>query len=91
MAKFKIGQEVTPNREKFDVIFGKIEADDIPKFGKIYTVAGYPLDGLVDVNKYYWGMMQLEEKPPTKAYHEDHFEAVLPAEAIEEALEETVY
>lgn len=91
MAKFKIGQEVTPTKREWDVVFGKMDAGDMPEFGKIYTVAGYPIDGHDAFPKDFWGMMQLEEKPPSKVYHERHFEAVLPVEAIEEALEQTVY
>lgn len=89
--KFKIGQEVTPTKRDWVVVFGKMEKEDFPKFGKIYTVAGYPMDGSDKVHPDFWGMMQLEEKPPSKVYHERHFEAVLPAEVIEEALEQTVY
>lgn len=86
--KFKIGQEVTPTKRHFDVVFGKMEEGDMPQFGKIYTVAGYPLDGAENVHPDMWGMMQLEEKNPTKVYHERNFEAVLPAEAIAVALEQ---
>lgn len=86
--KFKIGQEVTPTKRKFDVIFGSMEEGDMPQFGKIYTVAGYPMDGNTKYPLEVWGMMQLEEKNPTKVYHERWFEAVLPAEAIEVALEQ---
>lgn len=89
--KFKIGQEVTPTKRDWDIVFGKMEAGDLPKFGKIYTVDGYPLDGAENVHPDFWGMMQLEEKPPSKVYHERWFEAVLPAEAIQEALEQVVY
>lgn len=88
--KFKIGQEVTPTKRDWDVVFGKMEAVDLPEFGKIYTVAGYPIDGHEAFPKKFWGMIQLEEKPPSKLYHERHFEAVLPAEAIAEALEEVI-
>lgn len=88
--KFKIGQEVTPVKRKWDVIFGKMEPGDLPEFGKIYTVAGYPLHGNIDVPKELWGMMLLEEKPDSKVYHEQHFEAVLPVEAIQEAMEQVV-
>ena len=89
--KFRIGQEVTPTKRHFDVVFGEFEQGDMPEFGKIYTVAGYPLESDTRYPLCLWGMMQLEEKPATKVYHERHFEAVLPAEAIEEALEQTVY
>jgi hypothetical protein len=89
--KFRIGQEITPTKRHFDVVFGKMEDGDMPEFGKIYTVAGYPIDGHDAFPKDFWGMMQLEEKHPSKVYHERHFEAVLPAEAIEEALENVVY
>jgi len=89
--KFKIGQEVTPTKRHFDVVFGAMQPIDIPEFGKIYTVAGYPLSEKDYVPEYLQRMMQLEEKSPTKVYHENFFEAVLPAEAIEEALEQTVY
>lgn len=89
--KFKIGQEVTPTKRQFEVVYGTMEAGDMPEFGKIYTVAGYPLAGKDYVPEYHQGMMQLAEKNPNKVYHESAFEAVLPAEAIEEALEQVVY
>lgn len=89
--KFKIGQEVTPVKRHFNVIFGEMGPGDLPEFGKIYTVAGYPLAGKEYAPEYHQGMLQLEEKPPTKVYHESCFEAVLPAEAIEEALEQVIY
>ena len=87
MAKFKIGQEVTPTKRDWNVVFGKIEPGDMPKFGKIYTVGGYPLHGNELFKPEWWGMVMLEEMGPTRHYHEDSLEAVLPADAIEEALE----
>jgi hypothetical protein len=89
--KFRIGQEVTPTKRHFEVVFGKMEEGDMPEFGKIYTVAGYPLESDTRYPLSAWGMMQLEERKPNKLYHERHFEAVLPAEAIEEALENVSY
>ncbi len=89
--KFKIGQEVTPTKKIFNCVFGSMVPEDFPQFGKIYTVSGYPLEGDTKIPLDYWGMMSLEEKQPKNLYHERHFAAVLPAEAIEEALEKTIY
>ncbi len=88
--RFKIGQEVTPVKTEWNVVYGKMETGDYPEFGKIYTVAGYPLHGKDHVPEYHQGMMQLAEKPDNKVYHESSFEAMVPSEQLSKDLEEVL-
>ncbi len=89
--KFKIGQQVTPTKRNFDVVFGKMEASDLPVFGKVYTVAGYPIHGQPAFPKDFWGMMALEEMKPNKIYHERWFEALVSDEKLEADIKELDY
>ncbi len=86
--KFKIGQHVTPVKKDWNVIFGQMDAGDLPEFGKIYTVAGYPLHGNTDFPPQFWNMIQLEEKHPNKVYMDCFFEALISDEELEEQLNE---
>lgn len=84
---FRIGQKVTPRDKHWQVVFGEMAPQDMLEFGKVYTVAGYPLAS--KVLGYFAGMVQLEERPQDKLYHEDKLEAlvddfVLEAELISE-------
>ena len=88
--KFKIGQEVTPVKTEWNVVYGKMQPGDYPEFGKVYTVAGYPLHGNPYVPEYHQGMMQLAEKPVNKVYHESSFEALVPSEQLSEDLKEVM-
>lgn len=90
--RFKIGQEVTPTKRHdcWEVVYGKMEPSDMPEFGKIYTVVGYPFEGNDKIHPSFWGMMQLEEKPASKRYHERHFEALVPSEQLSKDLEEVL-
>ena len=89
--RFKIGQEVTPNKKEFNVVLGNMGPEDMPQYGKVYTVAGYPLHGRTGVAPEHFGMMQLEEMKPKMLYHEDCFEALVSDEKLEADIKELDY
>ncbi|MFO0447612.1 MAG: hypothetical protein ACK52I_02790 [Pseudomonadota bacterium] len=82
--KFAIGQKVTPNTRQWEVIFGEMSSGDFPEFGKVYTVARYPLLHLPGA---VGGMMALEEKSPNKLYHQDKFDPLIEDSVLESELE----
>lgn len=83
--RFAIGQKVTPNTKRWEVVFGVMGAKDFPVFGKVYTVARYPL---LDRVGYFAGMMALEEMPKDKLYHQDKFDPLVEDSVLEEELME---
>jgi len=81
--KFKPGQEVTSKikSNQWKNLLGR--PMPLPKFGKIYTVKGYP-------NKKYPEMMALEEIDGRYLYWENNFEPLVPVEKLEKDLKEVI-
>ena len=83
--RFKPSQEITPRKDKWQVVFGKPLAEgNTPRFGKIYTVTMYPFgdDPCHMKHKY----IMLTELPPNALFNEDSFEPVVSSEQLEEDL-----
>lgn len=79
---FKINQEVTPIKTKFNMVFGEpLLANEKPVFGRVYTVAGYfqvTWKGLY--------FMFLKEFPEDCLYCERGFAPLISDEELDEAL-----
>lgn len=75
---FSIGQEVTPVVRNWDLIDG-IQMGPLPVFGEIYTVIEYR-----DETK-----IVLKELHPGDSYEQEGFAPVLPAESIDQLMQES--
>lgn len=82
--RFKSGTEITPNREKFKIVFGgPISEDHMPKFGKVYTVHLYPFgDSPCHPKRKYMLLAEL----PFALFCEDSFEPVISTDELEQDL-----
>ena len=89
--RFKIGQEVTPTKRNFEVVFGEMGPQDLPEFGKVYKVSGYPLADRPNVPERFRNMMSLEEKPQNKIFDDIHFEPLISDEKLEADIKELDY
>ena len=81
--RFRIGQEITlrENRE-LKVIFGDMASNNFPKFGRVYKVSGYPMQG----HPSYQDWLSLDELGPKHVFCEDIFEPVISSEQLEDDL-----
>jgi len=79
--RFKLGQEITPKKEKFNIAFGEPISDDkMPKFGKVYTVQLYPFgDSPFHPKHKYLLLAEL----PFALFNEDSFEALVTSDQLE--------
>ena len=82
--RFKLNQEVTPNKSAFRLVAGKPVADELmPKFGKVYTVAIYPFVDDVTHPKHKYLMLS---ELPYALFHECSFEPLVTSDRLEKDL-----
>lgn len=82
--KFKSGQDITPKKDKWTIVFGKPLAEsETPRFGKVYGVAMYPFgDDPCHLKHKYLLLTEL----PNALFNEDSFEPVITSEQLEDDL-----
>lgn len=83
--KFKLGQEITPRRDKWNVVFPGLNPAQIPVFGMIYTVKLYPFADRPDYFKHKYLLLA---EIDTGLFNEDSFEPLVSSDQLEEDLNE---